>query len=117
MKTKHFIVYSLLFWSLTSCVSRLERHALSGVIVDINKQPIENCAVAETRTDSTGHFFLPELRYNQFLLTEFLIHEAPPVMYTEPILRNGFKNKTIEFFHEYGGGKKKEPIECWTPFV
>ncbi|WP_375580437.1 hypothetical protein ABWH96_05210 [Marivirga tractuosa] len=107
MKIKHLLFYSLLSWSLSSCISRLERHSLSGVIVDINKKPIAHCTVGETKTDSAGHFFLPELRYNQFLLTEFLIHEAPPVMYTEDIIKTGYKAKTIAYFHQYGGGIKK----------
>ncbi|PVW14778.1 hypothetical protein [Marixanthomonas spongiae] len=107
MKAKYRIVFFILLVCLSSCISRLERHALSGVVVDINKKPIENCAVGETKTDSAGHFFLPEIRRNQFFLSEVLIREAPPVMYTEPILRKGYKSKTIEFFHEYGGGIKK----------
>lgn len=108
MKPKHLISFGILLLSFTSCVSRLERHALSGVIVDIHKQPIAHCAVGETKTDSAGHFFLPELRYHQFLLTEiFVFSEAPPVMYTESIHKKGYKPKNIAYFHQYGGGIRK----------
>jgi len=56
--------------SLQSCVSRLRRPEITGVIVDYDKNPIANCKVGEALTDKNGRFKLAEERYKAFLLTE-----------------------------------------------
>jgi hypothetical protein len=103
---KNFLVLFFVFFSLSSCVSRLVRPSLTGVIVDFNGNPIQNCTVGSGKTDLNGHFELPEIRKNRFL-TELFVMEAPPVFVSENIHRNGYWDKEIQIFDRYGGGAPK----------
>lgn len=93
--------------SLSSCVSRLSRPAISGVIVDYDKKPVADCRVGETITDKDGKFYLTEKRYSKFFLSEMMILEAPPLYVMEPITKEGFKSDAISLFNPRGGGQAK----------
>ncbi|MBC8988106.1 hypothetical protein H9X96_20320 [Pedobacter sp. N36a] len=97
----------LLVVSFSSCVSRLARPAISGVIVDYDKKPVADCRVGETTTDKNGKFYLTEKRYNKFLLSEMMVMEAPPIWVMEPITKEGFKSDAITFSNPRGGGQAK----------
>ena len=97
----------LLILSLTSCVSRLARPEIRGIIMDYNRNPVVNCKVGETSTAKDGSFLLPERRYNKFLLSEMFIMEAPPLMVLERIEKEGFESDEIYMFNRYGGGNAK----------
>ncbi|WP_316751855.1 hypothetical protein [Pedobacter gandavensis] len=92
---------------LSSCISRLARPAISGVIVDYDKNPVADCRVGETVTDKNGSFYLKELRYNKFLLSEMMIMEAPPLHVDEPIVKAGFVSDAIILHNPRGGGQAK----------
>lgn len=93
--------------SFQSCVSRLRRPEITGVIVDYDKNPIANCKVGEALTDKNGRFKLAEERYNAFLLTEIFAMEAPPLMVFEPVEKEGVEKDAISIFHKWGGGGRK----------
>ncbi|PWS29666.1 hypothetical protein [Pedobacter paludis] len=99
----------LLFLTLnfSSCVSRLERPALSGFIVDENKKPIAGCKVGETVTAADGSFHLKEIRYRKFFIPEMFMLEAPPVMVSETIEKPGYQKSELKLFQTFGGGQKK----------
>lgn len=101
------ILAACLLLSLQSCISRLRRPEISGVIVDYDKNPIANCKVGEALTDQNGKFTLPEMRYNAFLPTEIFAMEAPPLMVLEPIEKEGYEKDEISIFHSRGGGQPK----------
>ncbi|MCX2454266.1 hypothetical protein OQX61_23545 [Pedobacter sp. PLR] len=92
---------------LSSCVSRLARPAISGVIVDYDKNPVADCRVGETVTDKNGAFYLKEKRYNKFLLSEMMIMEAPPLRVEEPIVKADFISDAITLYNPRGGGQAK----------
>lgn len=102
---------------VSSCwVSRLSRPQITGVIVDYNKNPIQNCKVGETVTDSTGHFLLPEKRYIEFV--PIIVMEAPPMFVREPIRKEGFVDSEIHSFSQFGGsGRKGSKWEMDTIFL
>ena len=93
--------------SLGSCISRLSRPQITGVIVDYDNKPIMGCTVGEAITDKNGHFTLPERRYNAFLLTEMMVMEAPPLFVFEPIEKEGFEKDVISISNSRGGGQAK----------
>jgi len=93
--------------SMQSCISRLRRPEITGVIVDYEKKPIANCRVGDVLTDKDGKFKLAEQRYHAFLLTELLVMEAPPLMVLEPIEKEGFEKDDISIYHKFGGGRSK----------
>lgn len=93
--------------SFQSCISRLRRPEITGVIVDYDKKPIANCKVGEVLTDKNGRFKLAEERYNAFLLTEMFAMEAPPLMVWEQVEKEGFEKDVISIFHKWGGGRRK----------
>lgn len=97
----------LFILSLTSCVSRLARPEIRGIIMDYNRNPVVNCKVGETTTAKDGSFSLPERRYHKFLLSEMFIMEAPPLMVLERIEKEGFESDEIYMFNRYGGGNAK----------
>ncbi|MEO5911322.1 MAG: hypothetical protein ABIP95_10565 [Pelobium sp.] len=103
------IAFSLCLVSLSfgSCISRLSRPQITGVIVGYDKKPIKDCKVGETVTDNDGHFTLPEKRYNAFLLSEMMVMEAPPLFVYEHIEKEGFENDVISISSPFGGGKPK----------
>ncbi|SIS73370.1 hypothetical protein SAMN05421766_103693 [Zobellia uliginosa] len=107
MTSNKTITIAVLLVTLSSCISRLEQHALYGTVVNIQKHPIVNCSIGETTTDSSGYFYLPEKRYNQFLLSELFIMEAPPIAYNIPVKKEGYKTTYISFINPRGGGTKK----------
>lgn len=106
MNYRHLIVLFIIF-SLQSCISRLRRPEIIGVIVDYDKNPVANCKVGEVLTDKNGRFILPEERYNALLLTEIFAMEAPPLMVLEQIEKAGFEKDVISMFHKWGGGQSK----------
>lgn len=91
--------------SFSSCISRLSRPAISGVIVDYDKKPVADCQVGETLTDKNGKFYLTEKRYSKFLLSELMVMEAPPLNVMEPITKAGFESDAISLFNPRGGGQ------------
>ena len=93
--------------SLQSCISRLRRPEITGVIVDYDKKPIANCKVGEALTDKNGRFKLAEKRYNAFLLTEIFAMEAPPLMVFEPVEKEGFEQDAVSMYSTRGGGQSK----------
>ncbi|KQN38971.1 hypothetical protein ASE92_06035 [Pedobacter sp. Leaf41] len=93
--------------SFQSCVSRLRRPEITGVIVDYDKNPIANCTVGEALTDKKGRFKLAEERYNAFLLTEIFAMEAPPLMVFEPVEKEGFEKDAVSMYSTRGGGQSK----------
>lgn len=102
-----FVLFACLSLSMQSCISRLRRPEITGVIVDYDKKPVANCKVGEALTDKNGKFTLPEMRYNAFLLTEIFAMEAPPLMVFEPVEKEGFEKDAISIFHSRGGGQSK----------
>ncbi|WP_222538177.1 hypothetical protein [Pedobacter polysacchareus] len=107
LNTLKIVLSLFLMVSFSSCVSRLSRPAISGVIVDYDKKPVADCQVGETRTDKNGIFHLTERRYNKFLLSEMMIMEAPPLNVMEPITKAGFESDAISWFNPRGGGQAK----------
>lgn len=103
----YFVLLSLIFILLQSCILRLSRPEITGVIVDYDKNPIANCKVGEVLTDKNGRFKLSEERYNAFFLTEMFVMEAPPLMVFEPIEKEGFEKDAVSIFNRYGGGQIK----------
>lgn len=110
MTSNKAIAIAVLIVTLSSCVSRLEQHTLYGTVVNMQKDPIANCTVGETKTDSSGYFYLPEKRYNQFLISELFVMEAPPVAYNIPVKKEGYKTTYISFINSRGGGARKGAI-------
>ncbi|KQB42460.1 hypothetical protein RC62_3466 [Flavobacterium aquidurense] len=89
-------------------VSRCKRPQIVGYIYDsITRKPIENCKVGENITDTNGHFQLKELRYSEFT---FIGNEAPPLFVNEAIIKEGYEEKFIELFNQFGGGIRKGAI-------
>jgi len=97
------VILPLLCLSIISCVSRLGRPELLGVVTDFDGNPIEDCSVGETVTDENGHFTLSERRYHEFMLTL----EAPPLMVLEIINKEGYENKDIHSMSTFGGSGRK----------
>ena len=90
-----------------SCVSRMARPMITGVIMDRQGQPLSDVRVGEALTDSNGCFSLEEIRYNRFFLTELFVMEAPPVYVEELVSKSGFKTDTIRLHSPFGGGAPK----------
>ena len=108
MKSRFSLIFlAFLACSLSSCISRLSRPALSGTVLDYNNQPIPGCKVGETVTDLNGKFYLKEIRYNAFLLSEIFVMEAPPLHVEERIEKPGYKKVDIFIHESRGGGKRK----------
>ena len=97
----------ILSLGLSSCISRLARPQITGFVVDYDKKPIMGCQVGETLTDKNGRFILPERRYNEFLLTEMMVMEAPPLFVFESIEKDGFESDIIYMSSPFGGGIQK----------
>lgn len=106
-KTLTYLLLALTIFSLQSCISRLRRPEITGVIVDYDKNPIANCKVGEVLTDKNGKFKLTEERYNAFFLTEMFAMEAPPLMVMEIVQKDGFEKDAVSIFHKWGGGQIK----------
>ncbi|MDO7743844.1 MAG: hypothetical protein MUP99_08725, partial [Pedobacter sp.] len=104
---RNIFIATLLIISLQSCISRLRRPEITGVIVDYDKHPIANCKVGETVTGKDGAFVLKEQRYNAFLLTEMFQMEAPPLFVREDISMQGYEPDEIAMFSTFGGGQGK----------
>lgn len=102
-----YLLLSLIALSLQSCISRLRRPEITGVVVDYDKNPIANCKVGEALTDKNGRFKLPEKRYNAFLLSEMFVMEAPPLMVFEPIDKEGYEKDAVSIYSKWGGGQRK----------
>ncbi len=103
-KSFYFLLLSLI---LSSCIKRLGRPEITGRILDYNGKPIEDCIVGETKTDANGQFHLSTKTYNAFFLTELFAMEAPPMMVSFEIKKNGYEDDNFEAFHKYGGGLSK----------
>ncbi|TDQ08303.1 carboxypeptidase-like regulatory domain-containing protein [Pedobacter metabolipauper] len=101
------VAVSLMVLSLCSCVSRLSRPQITGVVVDYDKKPVAGCKVGEVFTNKDGRFTLPERRYNAFILSELMVMEAPPLMVHEPVEKNGYEKDAISMFSSHGGGQSK----------
>jgi len=101
------MLLSCILLGAQSCISRLRRPEITGVIVDYDRNPIADCKVGETLTDQNGKFKLAEQRYNAFFLTETFAMEAPPLMVFEPVEKEGFEKDAISIFHKWGGGRRK----------
>lgn len=104
-KSFYFFLFSLI---LSSCIKRLGRPEITGRILDYNGKPIEDCIVGETKTDKNGNFHLSTKTYNAFFLTEIFAMEAPPMMVSFEIKKNGYDEDRFEAFHKYGGGLSKD---------
>ncbi|MEN7551244.1 hypothetical protein AAG747_25220 [Rapidithrix thailandica] len=104
---KRLFYWAILLLLVSSCISRLARPEITGVIVDYQKKPIANCTVGEVKTNAKGEFCLPEQRYNKFFLTEIFQMEAPPIFVSEDIEKEGYISERIKFFDRYGGGAPK----------
>jgi len=103
----YLVLLGCILMGSQSCISRLRRPEIKGVIVDYDKNPVANCKVGEALTDKNGKFKLAEERYNAFLLTELFAMEAPPLMVFEPVEKEGFEKDAISIFHKWGGGRRK----------
>ncbi|SOD18384.1 hypothetical protein [Pedobacter xixiisoli] len=103
----HLFLLACILFSMQSCISRLRRPEITGVIVDYDKSPIANCKVGEVLTDKNGRFKLAEERYNAFFLTELFVMEAPPLMVFEPVEKEGFEKDAVSIFNSRGGGRRK----------
>ncbi|WP_293786097.1 hypothetical protein [uncultured Pedobacter sp.] len=106
-KKRFLILFAVSITLFSSCISRLSRPAISGTILDYDSKPIAGCKVGETITDANGKFFLKEIRYNKFLLTELFTMEAPPLHFSENIKKEGYLSYNIEGFNRFGGGQSK----------
>lgn len=106
LKTKPLLFICILL-STQSCISRLRRPEITGVIVDYDKNPIANCKVGEVLTDKNGKFKLTEERYNAFFLTEMFAMEAPPLMVMEIVEKDGFVKDVVSMYSSRGGGLRK----------
>ncbi len=106
---KYTILFILLL-AMYSCISRLSRPAISGILLTYDNQPIEGGRVGEGETDSQGRFFISEKRYTKFFLSELMVMEAPPLHVYEPIVFEGYEKDAIRLFNSRGGGQRKGSI-------
>lgn len=110
MRFKEFKIFLLpvfTFLCLSSCISRLSRPQITGIVVDYHRNPVAGCKVGETYTEKDGSFSLSEKRYNAFFLKEIFVMEAPPLMVHETIEKDGFVKDGISIFSKWGGGQPK----------
>lgn len=105
-KTCFAITLILISFSFQSClVNRCKRPQITGYVYDAEtKQPIENCKVGETVSQSNGSFLLKEKRYHQFTFFGF---EAPTIAVNESVKKEGYQIQNIQFIIPHGGGAKK----------
>ncbi|WP_103866501.1 hypothetical protein [Aquimarina sp. I32.4] len=98
------ILFSLLIVSvlITSCVSKVWRPKLIGIIVDEQGKPIDSCIVGETYTDKNGKFELLEKTTKEF----FSVFGEPPIFISEQIRKNGYEPKQLIARNRYGGVSK-----------
>ncbi len=97
----------LIILGLSSCVSRLSRPEISGVIVGYDNKPVAGCKIGEAVTGINGHFILREQRYQAFMLSEIMVMEAPPLMVHAPIEKDGFEKDAVSLWSPRGGGQSK----------
>jgi hypothetical protein len=107
MKIKLGHIFFLFPVFLVSCISRLERPEITGVVLDYKNKPIADCIVGETKTNNEGEFVLPEMRGNKFFLSEIIAMEAPPLFIHEAITKDGFESDAFVYFSRFGGGQSK----------
>ncbi|MCV9927639.1 hypothetical protein OIU83_08260 [Flavobacterium sp. LS1R49] len=109
-KYQIIILTVIVSFSFQSClVSRCKRPRLIGYIYDEStNKPIESCKVGESLTNSAGYFDLKEIRYSQFTFVAF---EAPPLSVNEPIYKEGYEKKSINFLNPFSGGMRKGAIQ------
>lgn len=106
-KKKIISIFLVLFLLPFSCITRLSRPQLTGRVVDYQDKPIENCIVGETKTDHNGYFHLPAITRKVFFIPEIFYMEAPPLLVSETVQKQGYQQEQIEMFHRYGGGLSK----------
>lgn len=96
---------------LNSClVSRTVRPLVTGYIYDAHtKVPLPACRVGETFTDSIGYYELDEKRRLQFTLPGI---EAPAVLVTAVVTKDGYENDSIFGYNPFGGGLRRGTT--WT---
>lgn len=90
-----FIVSVLCF----SCIKKVMRPKLTGVIVDEFGIPIDNCKVGETFTDKNGRFELPEITRRGFIS----FFGSSPIFISEEISKSGYEKKLLDAKSGRGG--------------
>lgn len=103
---KQYLFLIFLLVALSSCVSRLQRPEIHGTISDFEGHPIPGVTIAETQSQIDGSFTLKEQRYSQFLITELLTMEAPPLAYGFSITKDGYQEKHFFEMSTHGGGAR-----------
>ena len=93
-----FTLISLLLL-ITSCTSEVIRPKLTGIIVDEQGKPIENCKVGEAFTDKNGKFELLEITQNKFIVRL----GGYPVFISEEIKKKGYEDKELVGKSSRGG--------------
>ncbi|AWG25135.1 carboxypeptidase-like regulatory domain-containing protein [Flavobacterium kingsejongi] len=104
---KQYLFPILLLITFSSCISRLQRPEIRGTVTDFEGNPIPGAAIAETQSQNDGSFTLKEQRYSQFLITELLTMEAPPLAYGFTITKEGYQEKHFFEMSTHGGGARK----------
>ena len=77
---------------ITSCTSEVIRPKLTGIIVDEQGKPVNNCKVGETLTDKNGKFELLELTRNVFIIKLGYV----PVFIREDIKKKGYEDRILK---------------------
>lgn len=92
----------ILFILITSCVSKVWRPKLIGIIVDEQGKPIDSCIVGETYTDKNGKFKLSEKTTREF----FSVFGDSPIFISEQIRKKGYEPKELIARSGRGGVSK-----------
>jgi len=94
-------IFSLLIISILtiSCISKVHRPKLIGVIVDEQGVPIDCCMIGETFTDKNGRYELPEIASTEF----FSFFGGIPVFIEEQIKKNGYEERLLSARSGRGG--------------
>ncbi|MGG6229508.1 hypothetical protein [Tenacibaculum sp. SDUM215027] len=102
MKIQSLISLLIIFIITTSCVSKVVRPKLIGVIVNEQGKPIDSCIVGETYTDKNGKFELSEITTREF----FSIFGTSSVFISEQIRKEGYEPKDLIARNRYGSVRK-----------
>ncbi len=101
------IVFVAVASMFTSCFSRLERPKITGVIVDYDNRPINNCKVGETITDTNGYFTLPEIFEYGFFTSNIIGADRAPLIVFENIEKQGYEENILTLISGPGGRSQK----------
>ncbi|MDR7211462.1 hypothetical protein [Flavobacterium piscis] len=109
---RKIILYLLVLFFASSCVTRLESPLMQGYIYDSNKTPLEEVQVCLNEecilTNKKGYFNFKRKTYIEFVR---IGGEAPPLIYNLSISKKTYKDTIISYRSLYGGADVDLEIE------